>query len=179
MSRVMSLRDLQRFEALRTYKETSLIHPVMDLVMFKYLGALGFSLDHPIEYIPSFHRDMQGRVALGFQAVGEIDHENKEYLRSHLCPLVDRLMAAAKKDMSLCVELCQMSGQRVPLDDDAIEEDNSFQDEWIEPNYKTNLASIEALLEIRDNIRRPRRNENGTEKTPKEIIYEFEKGSSN
>lgn len=178
MSRVISFRDLQRIPTLRTYSEDSMIRPDMDEIMFRYLAELGFSLDHPIEYIPSLHRDMAGNVAIGYQAVGEViatsraGEQQHPYLRHPVCPLIDRLMAVAKKDMSLAFELSRMAGQSVNVDEGAVEEDPTFPDEWIEPTFKENDAKIKNLLVRRNSVRKIRYNENGSVKTPKEILYE-------
>ncbi len=176
MSRVISFRDLQRIPTLRTYKEDAMIRPEMDPIMFRYLAELGFSLEHPIEYIASIHRDCAGHVAIGYQAVGEIvpSKSKHPYLRHTTCPLAERIQAVAKDDMSLAFELARMAGRMVIVDNGASEEDATYPDDWIEPTFKENSEKLKALTERSNNVRKIRYNENGSAKTPKEILKEFD-----
>ena len=70
--RNISLRDLMLADSLSHIKsEVELINPKNDVVVNYVLTEIGFDVRQPVEYIPSFHRDMQGKAAVGYQAVGE------------------------------------------------------------------------------------------------------------
>lgn len=170
MARSFSLRDMKRIPALKGYSEAALVDPKMDKTVFSYLKELGFSLNHPIQYIPSKHRDLTGVVSVGYQAVGEIDKDNRDYLRSPLCTLNERIMAAAQTDMSLAFEMAQMSGQSIDLEEVAAEDDGDFDDNLIEKDYEDVKNQIKKLQEHLDKVRKNTYNESGSAKTALEIL---------
>lgn len=155
MSRVMSFRDLQLIPELGQYNEIELLHPSMDEVMKNYLGQLGFDTDFGVLYVPNKHRDMQGKVAVGFRAVGEISI-NRSFVNSSLCSVDERIIAAGVTDMSLAIEMSKMMGNSVAfmaIDAAVYEDDDEFPPELIEPDYLEVLAELEMLVAIRDTIR--------------------------
>lgn len=167
MSRVFSFRDLQRVPGLDRLTETELLKVENDDEVNAVLAVMGFDISQPILYIPSQHRDMTGRVAVGFRAVGQINGRS-DYMNTRLCPLIERLIYAAQKDPSLARELAKMIGHSVNLDDEAIEEDGLFLDDDVDPDYEIITAQLEALVEIRNSIRGFPYNEQGNLKTPAE-----------
>lgn len=171
MSRVFSFRDLQRIPALSNLTEIQLLAIERDDLINSYLGKLGFDLNKAILYSPAKHRDLSGKVGVGFRAVGDINPNNREFLNSKLCQPIERLVAASKYDMSLTRELAKLMGSTVELkDDQAVEEDDGFPDELIEEDYDAVEAEILVLENIRDMIRGSPYNEHGALKTPSEYI---------
>lgn len=168
MSRNLSFRDIQRTPKAKHLTETELLKIENDPIVNEVLAAMGFDIKQPILYIASKHRDLAGKVAVGFRAVGEIDGFS-DYMKSRQVPLIERLIYAAQKDPSLARELSKMIGHSVDLSDDAIDDDEGlFPDEDIDPEYQTILAQIEALHELRDHTRGWPFNEQGNLKTPLE-----------
>lgn len=166
MSRIFSFRDLRRIPTLSNYNEIQLLHPAMDAVINNCLEQLGFSLNHAIQYIPANHRDLSGKVEVGFRAVGEIS-QNREFINSHLCTMTERLVAAAQVDPSLTRELCTLMGNSLNISgEDAGEESSDFPDELVEPDYKNVVDQIAALERIRDEIRGTAYAEDGSLKLP-------------
>lgn len=168
MSRVISLRDLLRvvpdFAGMSEY---DLIRPEMDDLVHGVLAELGFSMRHAISYVPSLHRDMTGRVAVGFRACGTLNHYAEAYLASRLPDPIERLIAAAKRDPSLAGELARMIGGGHCLDDDyALDREPPFDGET-EPDYEENAMLINSLVQIARYFRGDEMLENGELKTPK------------
>lgn len=168
MSRVLSFRDLKRVPTLSGLNELDMLQLANDGKINSILGQLGFNIKAPILYEPSIHRDMSGHVEMGYRAVGEINNDS-EYLNSKICPIIERLIWAARKDMELAREICRLMGHSVNLaTDDAIEEDNGFPDEDIEPDYEIKSQQIALLVSVRDAVRGDPYNEYGNLKTPNE-----------
>lgn len=171
MSRVISFRDLRLIEGLTKYNEIELLHPDRDDEINKNLEELGFSTNFGVVYVPSKHRDLQGNVGVGFQAVGEIATQS-EYLHSSLCPLIERILAASKCDMSLAREMAAMLGSSVNISaQDGIEpvdDEEEFPNEYIEEDYDSVREQIAALAAIRDTIRGSIYNEYGNIRLPEE-----------
>lgn len=156
MSRVMSFRDLRLIDEVAQYNEIELLHPDRDPMMKKYLSQLGFDTDYGVLYAANKHRDMQGNVAIGFRAVGEISI-NRSFINSPLCSTIERIIAAGVTDQSLAQELSRMMGNSVAfISNDAdvgSEDDDEFPEDLIELDYEEVTAQIKALEAIRDIIR--------------------------
>lgn len=168
MSRVFSFRDLKLIPELSSLSEYQMLHPKNDAVVNKYLGQLGFNMNAAIQYIPAKHRDMQGNVGIGYRAVGEIT-QSRDFINSPLCSTIERLIAASLKDMSLTAELSKLLGNSVEFTtEDAIDEDDSYPPEWVEPDYKKVEEQIKEMVAYRDVVRGSAHNERGELKKPGE-----------
>lgn len=169
MSRVFSFRDLQRIPALAGLTEVQLLSVERDDLVNTQLAQLGFDIRKPILYVPAKHRDLTGKVAMGYRAVGDIDPHNREFLNSSVCLPIERLIAASKTDMSLCRELAKLMGSNVDLRDDSMEEEpEDFPDELTETDEEAVYHEILILENIRDQVRGSPYNEHGGLKTPME-----------
>lgn len=114
--RAISLRDVLVAEELSHIKnEIELIHPDNDELVKSVLEQVGFDVRHGIQYIPSLHRDMQNKVAVGFQAIGEYstDPKYKQFMDTF-----DRVVIAGMQDASLGREMAYMMGQQFKFNDD-------------------------------------------------------------
>lgn len=170
MSRVFSFRDLKLIPEFANKTEREMVRLECDDLMNEALSQLGFSLRAPILYVPSLHRDLQGRVAIGYRAVGQVN-EDPAYLNSPLCPLIERLIVAARRDPSLASELARMIGGGVNLDDDyAAEPVKEIEDEYVEPDWQRNERYIRELTDFRDMVRGSPYNEAGSLKLPSEYV---------
>lgn len=171
MSRVFSFRDLQRIPALSGLSEIQMLAIERDDLINQYLSTLGFDTTKAILYVPAKHRDLSGKVAVGYRAVGEIDPHNRTYLNSSVAAPIERLIAASKTDMSLTRELAKLMGSNIELKDDgATEEDDSYPPELIEEDHEEVSEEILNLENIRDMIRGSPYNEYGALKTPQEYL---------
>jgi hypothetical protein len=169
MSRIFSFRDLLRIKDFKGLNEIQLLSLENDAKVNSYLAQFGFDITKAILYVPSKHRDSTGKVAVGFQAVGEIDPYNRAYLTSRMSTTIERLIAASKTDMSLTKELAKLMGSSVDLGDNgAVEEAADFPDDLVEPDHLAVIEEIRTLEKIRDHVRGSPYNESGALKTPEE-----------
>lgn len=177
--RNISLRDLMLAEELSSIKnEIVLINPNNDKLVFSVLQQIGFDTKQEVNYVPSLHRDMQGKIAVGFQAVGEYDTDTK--YRPFIDTL-DRVIISGMRDISLAKDLIELMGKRYPYrnDDEAEgksrkrnndpryysdqelldmgytsgEEDEEETVEYVQEDYETVSKMIKTLEEVRDQIR--------------------------
>lgn len=174
--RTFSFRDLRLIPELGQYNEIYLLRPCMDRLMFDALAQLGFDMARPIQYVPTKHRDLQKKVAVGFQAVGYVT-QDRAFLKSPLCTIEERLIAASYIDMSLARELANLMGSSsafnaIPTGDT---EDPDFPDELIEPDYEQVKQEILTLEKIRDQVRTNQYNEFGALKSPIELLEEYDR----
>lgn len=169
MSRVFSFRDLRLIPELSKYSEIELLHPILDPTVNAFLEVLGFDLNYPVVYEPSKHRDMQGKVAVGFRAVGEISLK-RAFINSPLCSVDERLIAASKQDMSLTRELAQLAGRgsTFAAGENRLVSSEDFPPELIEADYDDVTSQIAQLEAIRDHIRGEERTESGARKARKD-----------
>jgi hypothetical protein len=169
MSRVFSFRDLLRINLFEGLNEIDLLQIKNDDLVNSVLAELGFDITKPILYVPAKHRDLSGKVGVGFRAVGDIDPTDRKFLNSSLCQPIERLIAASKTDMSLCRELAKLTGSTVELrDDGAVDEADDYPDELTEPDEEAVAKQILVYENVRDAIRGTPYNEQGALKTPQE-----------
>lgn len=168
MSRVFSFRDLQRIPALSGLTEFQLLSIEYDDLVNQHLAELGFDITKAILYVPAKHRDLSGKVAVGYRAVGDIS-QDRTYLNSSMCLPIERLIAASKTDMSLTRELAKLMGSNVDLrDDGVVEEPEDFPEELCESDADNVAYEILILENMRDQVRGSPYNEQGALKTPQE-----------
>lgn len=175
--RNISLRSLMLAEELSHIKnEVELIHPSNDEVVKKVLAAIGFDVRHGVEYIPSFHRDMSGKAAIGYQAVGEYNVDPKY---NKFIDTLDRVIVAGLTDASLAREMSNLLGKRLsyknddPLGDarERVLDDPRYYSEAellelgytmgsdepeydaVEDDYESISAQIKVLEDVRDSVR--------------------------
>ena len=165
--RAMSFRDLKLIPQLSHLSEIEMLFTANDELVNACLYELGFDPKAPILYIPSKHRDMQNKVAVGFRAVGQITTDRK-FLRSALCTPVERLIAASRTDMSLTYELAKLMGSSIEFKDDGAFGEAPEFDGTVEPDYLKIEKEIKDLEDLRDHIRGCAYNESGALKMPYE-----------
>jgi len=169
MSRTISFRDLMLCEELAHIKnEVELLHTSNDDLMRSLLSKIGFDVDYPVAYIPSKHRDMQNKIAVGFMAVGDISL-NREFINSPMCSVTERMVAASYTDPSLTRELSNLMGNQVNLktlmSDESEYDGEELADDMLEPDREFVSAQIKVLESIRDDIRGSMYNDAGDLKT--------------
>jgi hypothetical protein len=166
MSRVFSFRDLQRIPELSKFREVELLHPSLDPLVNCYLVELGFDPNKPIQYRAAKHRDLSGKVAVGFMAVGEINPYSA-FVKSSLCSLSERLIAAWHTDPELARDMATLMGSSLQAESSAIEEDDTFPEELVEPDYDEVVVELLNLENIKYNIRGSPYAEDGSLKLPR------------
>lgn len=169
MSRVISFRDLMLCTKLAHIKnEVELLEIKNDDLVASVLSKVGFDIDYPVTYIPSKHRDMQNRVAVGFMAVGEISL-NRAFISSSICTPTERMIASSYTDPSLTRELARLAGNHVNykslLEDEAESDGDELPDEMLEPDRDIVSAQIRTLADLRDMIRGSMYNDAGDLRT--------------
>lgn len=164
MSRVLSMRDILKIPELSKYNEVELINPDMDKILKPWLWQLGYDTEYEWEYIPSKHRDLTGKVAIGFQVSGEISLR-REFINSPMCNTTERIAATGYHDPSLTRELSSMQGSKVDynhLSEVDGDEEDEFGDtlvlkgpdkEGVEEDYEWVSLQIRQLEVLRDTIR--------------------------
>lgn len=154
--RTLSFRDVRLIPELSKYNEIELLNPQMDSLVNSFLGRLGFDMEFEIEYVPSLHRDMQNKIAVGFQFVGEISL-NRNFINSSMCSMTERLAAAAYQDPSLTRELSSMLGGNQNYyslsEVDAEDAGLGYAEDEVEEDYEWVSLQIRQLETIRDQIR--------------------------
>lgn len=140
-----------------------------DDLMCSYLDQIGIDCEYAIQYIPSRHRNLQGKIVTGFQAVGEIQ-TNRKFLNSAYCLPIERIAAYGYQDRSLTQELATLSGTQ--LNHDAFHDchvvdnvDDPYLGEYVEKDWKIVEREIKVLTELRDFIRGSPYDDSGSPKT--------------
>jgi len=140
MSRCISFRDLKLIPELSGFSEMQMLQPAMDAVIYPYLALLGIDVEYTVSYVPNVHRDMQGKVALGLMARGQVSI-NRNDINGPFMGMEDRLQAVAFLDRSLLEEMAELSGKMLDYrgDGESIMEDEPFVTffpyEMQEPDY--------------------------------------------
>lgn len=170
----ISVRDLLKIEELKHFNEVQLIHPSNDALVNKYLDELAFDIDYATAYLPSKHRDLTGKIAVGYRIVGELSI-NRKHINSPYCGITERLVAASYTDTSLMKELAELAGKSRNFDgyagDDMPDGDDEralFPLDQQEPDYLEVAQQIKVLENIRDGIRGPMYSASGAMKMPEE-----------
>lgn len=167
--KTISFRDLLVCEELAHIKnEIELLHPSNDALMEDILSKVGIDTQYAVLYIPSNHRDMQNKVAIGFMAVGDISI-NRAFINSPMCSTTERMVAASYTDPSLTRELANLMGGTVnfrSLQDESIDfEGEELPEDMLEPDRAEVTKQLEQLVALRDVIRGTPYNEAGDLRT--------------
>lgn len=138
--RNVSLRDLKLADTLSHLNEIEMIHPENDALVHEVLRQIGFDTRQGIEYIPSYHRDMTGKAAVGFQAVGEykVDPKYNKFI-----DITDRVVVAGMTDINLAKDMAELMGKRYNYNNQDYE-DGKGKKRSNDPRY----YSDEELLEM-------------------------------
>ena len=104
-----SFRDVLKASWLTQYNEIDLLSIDRDEDVNRVLTELGFDCEYPLNYFPAKHRDLSGKIAVGFMVSGEVQC-NRKHLTSVFADLTDILISSAYIDPSLTRELADLSG---------------------------------------------------------------------
>lgn len=178
MSRVISFSDLKLAEELSHLNSIQMCHPSNDELMFSVLDQLGMDCQYAVEYLPSQHRNMQGKVVIDFQATGELQLQ-RSFVDSYLCSPIERNIAYGYTDLSLSEALASTSWTNPDYDafhqEEMSEECELFMDQQQDTfDYEFVGKQIEQLRSIRDTLRGPPYNAAGSPKTREEFKTWYE-----
>lgn len=153
--KAVSFRDVLAIPAFKGVRELDLLAPEFDNKVKEYLHIFGIDTRLPIEIRVAIHRDMHNKVGIGYQYLGEI-RQDREFLNSKWCEIVDKVHAAAMQDPSLGREMCELLNKTIDYKSVSELPDEEWQsDEGVEvdPEYERNVALIKQLESIRDIVR--------------------------
>lgn len=103
-----SARDL--LLALPHYKnEFDIINRANDTEVYEVLDAIGIDTLRGIGYAVNLHRDMQGKIAVGFILSGEYNRDPKY---KNFLDTTDRVILASMDDPSLGRDMIELMGRR-------------------------------------------------------------------
>ena len=174
--RCLSLRDIKLHPKLVGLNEVQCIHPEMDVVMEQVLEELGYDVEYPVIYQASNHRDMQGKVAIGFQAIGELII-NRNVVNSGMYDLFEVIATTGYSDLSLTQELAKLQNTSMKYTDFIDEETGGalapedFPECLKEPDEEFILIQIKQLNDIRDALRGNMYKEDGSLKCFEDYAY--------
>lgn len=169
-SKTISMRDLLKVSWLSHCNEVMLLDPEMDEDVNRALATVGFDTEYPLEYFAAQHRDMSGRVAIGYMIAGEVQC-NRAHLTSKYATLEDVLIASAYLDTSLTEELGKLRGLSRTYDNNLSLEDDferNYPKELVQLNWNDIERQIYELNELCVHIRGPKHSDSGGLKTTQE-----------
>lgn len=102
----ISVTDLMLIPELSHLRMVEFIDPKHDVLIAPFLKVLGFDLEYPVHFLPCQHRNLQGKVVIGYTIAGEVEC-NASFLASEWATSEDRIIAAGYRDLSLAGEMCQ------------------------------------------------------------------------
>ncbi len=127
-----SLRDLKLADTIAHMSELDMIHPNNDKVIKAVLETIGYDVKQKIDFIPSYHRDMQGKAAVGFQVLGEYNLDPKY---DKFVDTIDRVVKAGYTDPHLARDMAELMGKRFSYkNEDEIDVKSNLEDD---PRYYT------------------------------------------
>jgi hypothetical protein len=106
--KTISVTDLKLIPELSHLRDIDFIDPANTELIKPFLKVLGFDLDYPVEFIPSQHRNLQNKVVISYQIVGEVEC-NAAFLTSQWATAEDRMIAAGYRDLGLAKDLASSS----------------------------------------------------------------------
>lgn len=169
-----SFRDILKASWLKQYNEIELLSIDRDEDVQRLLHELGFDCDYPLSYFPANHRDLSGKIAIGFMVSGEVQI-NRKHLTSVFADLTDVLISSSYTDPSLTRELADLSGlsrNYAAYHECEVEEYNvgnyEIPDNQLEDDWEDVAKQIKQLEDIRDAIRGCQYNSSGALKTSQE-----------
>lgn len=147
----ISVTDLQLIPELSHLRMIDFIDPKYDTLIAPFLRKLGFDLDFPIEYAPSQHRNLQGKVVIAFRIIGEVECNNA-FLTSEWATAEDRIIARGYRDLTIAGDMAkQLTVGRDYGHDDQGQGEKGFPPELTNENekeIKTQINVLEGLLMI-------------------------------
>jgi len=108
----ISFRDILKISNFKGMTEFDLLAPTMDYKVAPFLYQLGIDTNYPFQIDACNHRSLDNTAQIGYRYVGDI-RIDKAFRSSPFFGIQERLIGAARTDMSLVVELCKLSSGTV------------------------------------------------------------------
>lgn len=102
----ISATDLILFPELSHLRMLDVIDPKNTELISPFLKRIGIDLDYPVQFVPSQHRNMQGKTVIAYMVVGELEC-NSSFLNSEWATVEDRIIAAGYHDLGKAQDMAQ------------------------------------------------------------------------
>lgn len=139
-----SVTDLQLIPELSHLRMIDFINPVHTALISPFLRVLGYDLDFPITFVPSQHRNMQGKVVIAYMVVGDVEC-NASFLGSVWATTEDRVVAAGYKDLGAAETIASAMTQSREYDSGAVE---GFPPDMSNPDEASITMQIKVLADL-------------------------------
>lgn len=166
-----SVTDLQLIPDLSHLRMIDFINPENDKLIAPYLKMLGYDLDYPIEWVPSQHRNMQGKVVIAYRIVGETEC-NESFLSGPFATSEDRMIARGYQDLTLANDMAKQMTTGRDYGGDEGQSEKGFPPELVMENEGVVAMQIQTLKDLLVMVRGDQYNPDGGRKT----IYDYHEG---
>jgi len=151
---VISCSDLLKLGDFAGMNEVSLIHPKNDEKVLNHARTAGMDITGGYEYQASQHKNMFGKVVVGYRLIGELTN-TPSFRSSPFCTPEIRTLSHLRRDVSLTQEMVKLSGGCFSYgknaEDDA--EDTREYESLYEPNWQALEKEIAMLNQLAFDIR--------------------------
>lgn len=155
----ISVSDLKLIPQLSHLKELEFISPSNEQLIAPFLKVLGIDLKKRLQIIACQHRNLQGKVVVGYMFSGEVS-DDPEFLNSSFATTEDRMIAAGYKDLGLAEDMAKS----LTLGRDYGDSEDGFPPELSNPDEKKILNEISILKQMLEVIRGNQYNSDGSAK---------------
>ena len=140
----VSVSDLQLIPELSHLGEAKMISLENELLVSKYLYQLGLDTQQGYKVVALKHRNLQGKVVVGYKYSGEI-RTDKGFRDSPFCTFIDRICMAHKGDVGLATELLGMLRVTGSGYGHSFTKPEDLPPELQEDDFKDTLSMLESL----------------------------------
>jgi hypothetical protein len=172
---VLSVSDLLKLNDFAGMNEVQLIHPDNDEKVLNHARTAGMDITGGYEYSASQHKNMAGKVVVGYRLIGELTNA-PSFRASPFCTSEVRTLSHLRRDVSLTQEMVKLSGgcfsYGKSVEEDA-ESDREYESMY-EPNWQVLEQQINLLNQIAVDVRGSSMGANGGMKT----FYEYVGGTN-
>ncbi len=166
----ISVSDLLKLGDFAGMNEVSLIHPKNDEKVLNHARTAGMDVTGGYCYEASQHKNMFGKVVVGYRLIGELTN-TPSFRSSPFCTPEVRTLSHLRRDVSLTQEMVKLSGgcfsYGKSVEDDA-ESDREYESMY-EENWQVLEQQINLLNQIAIDVRGSSMGANGGMKT----FYEY------
>jgi hypothetical protein len=167
----LSCSDILKLDDFAGMNEIQLIHPDNDEKVLNHARTAGMDICGGYEYSASQHKNMAGKVVVGYRLIGELTN-TPTFRSSPFCTSEIRTLSHLRRDVSLTQEMVKLSGgcfsYGKSVEEDA-ESDREYESMY-EPNWQVLEQQINLLNQIAVDIRGTPYGANGGLKTWYEYV---------
>lgn len=159
--KTISASDLKLAPELSNFGPLDWIDPKNDLAIYPYLHMLGIDTDYAVSISASQHRNLQGKLVIGYQFSGEI-RLDPEFRASPFCTVEDRIIINGATDLGLADDMSRSLSMGREYGSGVVE---GFPAELCNPDEQEIIERIAVLEQLIDVARPGRFKECGSLKT--------------